>query len=1167
MDTQKSLKGVFGNPDFIKLWLGQILSYIGDRIIQIAFLGWLIASYGKSGSEISRVTFFSLLPSFVLGGMVGIAVDRFSRKWILVSSNVLRAVLVLVVATFFISKNPPIFLIYSILFLMGLCTAFFVPARLSILPNIVKDEDLQTANALSAAAGMIATLIGTYLAGILIQRSGYMTGFITNGILYLFAALILFSLRPSGVRTKDSAEKEASGGGMKEAVAYLASHKSARELIILSTILSFVSSFFYIALTVLAMDYYHLGTEGVGKLLSMLGIGMLIGSALAASFKKNVRPSHLIIIAFTTLFITTASAKLVNTYSLAWIWLTLIGVSNAIILVTVDTIMQKSTPDRFRGKVFGLRAMVTNGVFLVSLLGVGELLKFASPFEVFSILSLTSLLVAVFVLFIHENFAYQLFRFFIRIILKVFFSLQVEGEEFLRYKDKVILAGNHTGFLDGPLLISTFHRPVRFLVSAKVFSWPVIGFLIKKAGVIPVVEKKGVVALSHALSELQRGHAIGIFPEGKLSQDGKVGSFYRGVSKLHKDSGAPIIPFVIHGGFEAWPWNRKFPKARRVTLQFGQPIKSYAKSEQELLKELRERVQFMKEALERRDTFKNEEGAYEKSALSLMQQKSDVYGGRSALLLKEKTGWKELSYIELSRKARDLSDYLIESGFHHNDRIAILSESRPEWAIAFFASIRSGAITVPLDIKLTDAELKSILSDAKPKILFVSKEHLSSAKVLKEAISSIEKVIILEDVSEIEFPAYGALRSQNPREGIERKPDETALIIYTSGTTGNPKGVMISFSNLIFQVRSFEEIMQLSSNDMFLSILPLNHLLELTAGFMGVLHAGGRICYCQSLHPQEIARTMKEKKVTFMITVPLFLKLLKGSVEKQIKKSGEAKQKLFKAMFYLAKAIPSHSFRKILFSEIHQQFGGRLRGFLSGGAPLDLEVAQFFDTIGIPVYQGYGLSETSPVISGNTPTHNRLGSVGQPLKGVEVRIATEGPSGSEGEILTRGPHIMQGYYQREDLTKEVIDSQGWFHTGDLGKLDQEGYLHITGRIKNLIVLGGGKKIHPEEVEAVLSNTTLVKEVCVLSRTLKGGLKDGTEEVCAVVCPSDEIRKRLNHDLQAIQAEIKKEIDTLSQNLASYKRASSLLIHLEDFPKTATRKIKRPLVAEWLKGQE
>lgn len=571
----------------------------------------------------------------------------------------------------------------------------------------------------------------------------------------------------------------------------------------------------------------------------------------------------------------------------------------------------------------------------------------------------------------------------------------------------------------------------------------------------------------------------------------------------------------------------------------------------------------MKEALERREYSKSEQ-VYLESVLSLMQMKSDIYGARTALSLKEENHWEELSYIELSRQSRDLSNYLIEKGIKRGDRIAILSEARPEWGITFFASVRTGAITVPLDIKLTSAELVSILSNAEPRILFVSSDFLKIGEALKTLIPSLEQIILLNPADGKHEEYFRNLRASTDSSGRERDIDEVALIIYTSGTTGNPKGVMTTFRNLIFEVKNFEEIMSLTSKDMFLSILPLNHLLELTGGFLGVLHAGGRICYSQSLHPQEIGKIMREKHVTYMIAVPLFLKMLKNSIEKEIKKAKGMKQTMFKLSFHIAGGIP-HALRKLLFYPIHQQFGGKLRGFIAGGAPLDIEIGEFFDRLGIPVYQGYGLTETSPVITVNTPKYNRLGSVGKPLKGVYVRIE-KGENDQEGEIITKGPHIMKGYYKRDDLTNEVIDEGRWFHTGDLGKIDKDGFLFITGRIKNLIVLGGGKKVHPEEVEACLSKSLMFKEVCVLGRKSTEGKKEGTEEVVAVIVPSDS-HKNKTLELAALEKELESEVSRMAQDLAQYKRPTKVFLHVEELPKTATRKIKRPLVREWLHSCE
>ena len=228
-------------------------------------------------------------------------------------------------------------------------------------------------------------------------------------------------------------------------------------------------------------------------------------------------------------------------------------------------------------------------------------------------------------------------------------------------------------------------------------------------------------------------------------------------------------------------------------------------------------------------------------------------------------------------------------------------------------------------------------------------------------------------------------------------------------------------------------------------------------------------------------------------------------------------------------------------------------------------MAEFFDRLGIPIYLGYGLTETSPVISVNTPNARRMNSVGRPLAGVRVRILGNGEKDGEGEILTAGPHVMQGYYRRMDLTKQVVDQDGWFHTGDIGRLDKDGFLYITGRIKNLIVLASGKKVNPEEVEAVIARSEMIKEVCVLGSTSRDGLMRGTEEVCAVVVPSEAVLK--SAERSEIAERIRNEVARLSQDLASYKRPSRVYVHFEDLPKTTTRKIKRPVLLEWLARQQ
>ena len=354
-------------------------------------------------------------------------------------------------------------------------------------------------------------------------------------------------------------------------------------------------------------------------------------------------------------------------------------------------------------------------------------------------------------------------------------------------------------------------------------------------------------------------------------------------------------------------------------------------------------------------------------------------------------------------------------------------------------------------------------------------------------------------------------------------------------------------------MKDFEKIFKLTKNNTLLSILPLNHLLELNVGFFGMLFMGAKIVYIKSLNPKELSSAMKEKQITNMIVVPLVAKMLKNSVDKQIKKLPPLKKKIFDLMYDFAKYTP-RTIRRMMFKSIIDGFGGKFECFISGGAPLEAEVAEFFERIGIPAFEGYGLTETSPVISTNEYKHHKIGTVGVPLPSVRVKLS------EQGEILVSGPNVMQGYYNKPDMTAEVIDENGWFHTGDIGEIDKKGFVKITGRIKNMIVLGGGKKVFPEEVEAVLETSPLVKEVCVLSLKIKSGNKAGTEEVGAIIVPVDELAKKSDEE---IQKELEKEVKNLSEkNLAPYKTPTVVVLRREDMPKTSTQKIKRKDLLAW-----
>ncbi|OGH98436.1 MAG: hypothetical protein A2039_08470 [Candidatus Melainabacteria bacterium GWA2_34_9] len=1157
MKKESKTLAVFKNKEFIKLWIGQIFSYLGDAIVQIALMAWVISLGGHSGSEMSKILFFFILPSLLLSPLAGALSDRFSRKTLMVLSNLFRACLVFIIPVLLFSKSSTHLhtMVYAFSFLIGSGSAFFFPAKQSALPNLVKSEHLQFANALNAGTSTIAILLGAVITGLYISKFGLDKSLWVNGFVYLTSAVIisLISFNNSSVASKVTPKTDISTG-IKFVFNYLKTHKNTRRLIILSILLTLVTASFFNTLTSVSTDYYHIDIAGLSKLKAMLGVGMILGTFVVGFAGKYARTSTILACSFIAVFLTTATAQMVTTYYLAWIWLVLIGIANASMVITIDTILQKATPDRIRGKIFGLKSTLTSLVFLATTWGVSELVLTTSPFKIFKFVSLTSLLIALAVVLFDNKFRHFTVSTFIGAIFRILFPVKIEGREYLVQNGKMILAGNHTGWVDTLILQTACKRPVWYITGPVAFQLPVVKHIIKYFNVIPIVPRKGREGLDAAINKIEKGEVVCIFPEGRLTEDGNLMKFNKGVAYMHKNSKALIVPFVIQGGFEAWAYNKPFPTFRKIVIQFGQPLNMTEAEDKDIVNELKNRVQFIKDSLERREKALNKN--YYENVLDLMQLKSDANAPVKALSLKDKGKWTELSYIELSRQAKNFGNFLIAGGIERGDRIAILSESRPEWGIALFASFQTGAITVPLDVKLTISELTSILSDCQPKLLCVSTHYLETAKEIKSLVPSIEAIYIIDDVKDQEFPTVYEVKGPEGDMGRERSLDETALIVYTSGTTGNPKGVMITFGNIISQLKDFEALFKIDSSDSLISILPLNHLLELNVGFMGMLHMGAMVSYSTSLNPKEISKIMKERQATYMIVVPLFIKMLKNSVEKEIRKSSKQAQSTFNFMYNVAKYLPIRR-RRLMFKQIIDGFGGKMKGFVSGGAPLDADVAEFFERMGMPIYQGYGLTETSPTITTNTPKYNRIGSVGKPLPSVMVKIS------AEGEILAKGGNLMKGYYNKSEMTREVIDEEGWFHTGDIGEFDKDGFLYITGRIKNMIVLGGGKKIFPEEVEAVLEKSPIVKELCVMSVKIQGGSKDGTEEVCSVIVPSDELVKKYKDDFAGLEKEISSEINQLAKaGLASYKCPTVIAVSLEELPKTATRKVKRKDVQAW-----
>ena len=823
------------NKKFISLFIGQLCSHFGDAFIQIAIVGMLMAQIEKKGAIIAMVLFFFLLPSLIFSPIAGICVDKFSRKKILFFSTLYRLILVGCFATLIILNMQNIALnqtfVYVFSFLIGMGGAMFYPAKMAIVPNLVKTTDLKNANAFVSSSGVLAITAGAIIAGAFINKYGFLNCIYLDIACYLIACFSLLFIGAETVKPKETQKSE------KKLLHFLCNHKKAFDMLSLAVILSLISAMLYSGINAIAADTFKMSVYGITKLKGFLGVGGILGVILTLTIFNKAKLHKMLSSSFLILFITLFTIGLCNTYPKAMIWLGIIGVCASILLISVDTILQKATPDNMRGKIFAFKSLATTFATLCGTLFVSISLDLnIEALSIVKTVALFCLVMSAFIILFDKDFRYFLLKATLGQIFLFFFDYKVEGKENVPKNGKIILAGNHTGHLDPFIIQMALKRHLWFVTGPAAFKVPVIRHLLKYFNVLPLQFGKGLEALDAGIKKLKNGEAVIIFPEGRFTPDGNLCKFNRGVGIMAKEADCPIIPFAIKGGFEAWGRNKKLPKLfKTIVIQFGQPITNLDCHEKEIAKELQDRVDFIKHSLERRVFYKIKD-KFHSNFLDLMQEKGDIFGQVKALSIKGKDGYNELSYIELSRSAKKLANYLIETyGIERKDRIAILCESRPEFAIGMFASIQTGAITVPLDVKLTVNEHSNILNDCNPRILLCSSHYLEHAIEVKNNVSSIEKIYVLDDEErenkEIET-IYQLDGDISKDIGRPRSLDETALIVYTSGTTGNPKGVMISFGNIYSQLRDFEHLLKLSSKDTFLSLLPLNHLLELNVGFL-----------------------------------------------------------------------------------------------------------------------------------------------------------------------------------------------------------------------------------------------------------------------------------------------------------------------------------------------
>jgi long-chain acyl-CoA synthetase len=478
----------------------------------------------------------------------------------------------------------------------------------------------------------------------------------------------------------------------------------------------------------------------------------------------------------------------------------------------------------------------------------------------------------------------------------------------------------------------------------------------------------------------------------------------------------------------------------------------------------------------------------------------DGFGKSQHLMYRTPEGWRGISSSQLRAAVEETSMGLCALGVGEGERVAILSENRPEWAIADLATLCARAVDVPVYATLTPAQIGYILGDCGAKVAFVSTPALAAKLAeVRSRLPLLEHVVRFEPdpvpgtTSLDELRARGREALARDAQTVRRRAaavvaEDLATLIYTSGTTGEPKGVMPTHGNLTSNVLAAKKaIPGVGPDDVALSFLPLSHSFERTAGFNFMLHAGATIAYAESV--EKVPENMQEVRPTIMCSVPRLYEKMYARVNEKVAADPPLRRRIFQwamsvgaAAFRhrVARTRPGLGLRlrlaladRLVFSKIKARTGGRLRLFVSGGAPLAQEIAEFFGAIGLLICEGYGLTETSPVIACNRPDRIRPGTVGLPLDGVEVQIA------EDGEILTRGPHVMKGYYKRPEATAETIDSRGWLHTGDVGHLDSDGFLVITDRKKELIVTSGGKNIAPQPIENRLKTNRFFAEVVMI----------------------------------------------------------------------------------------
>ena len=547
----------------------------------------------------------------------------------------------------------------------------------------------------------------------------------------------------------------------------------------------------------------------------------------------------------------------------------------------------------------------------------------------------------------------------------------------------------------------------------------------------------------------------------------------------------------------------------------------------------------------------------------MLNQTGEVYGDRPAYIFKteEKGKFRTITHKEFRENINALGTTLIQMGLK-DKRIALISENRYEWELSYLAVAAGVGVIVPLDKALPDNELESLILRSQVEAIIYSSKYDVIMKTLREKKNTNLKYFISMDLEENTQGIYAEkalvekgkkLLTDGNKTYIDAKIDseKMGIMLFTSGTTAMSKAVMLSHKNLVTNVMDIIQRFDLTDEDRFLSFLPLHHVFECTVGFLYPISIGGSIAFCEGV--KHMAENIKEFEITAMISVPAVFDIIYRKVMKTIEKKGKLAnlEKGKKVSQFLLKM--KIDLRKQLFKEVHESLGPKLKLVVTGGAALDPETEKGFNDLGFDVEQGYGLTETAPVIAAETPKCRRLGSIGKKFPSVEVKIDDPDEEGI-GELMAKGPSIMLGYYENEEATKSALESDGWFHTGDLARIDKDGFIYISGRKKSVIVLNNGKNVFPEEIETLLNKVEGIKETFVFEKKED----DGDVKVCVEIVYDKELIKELYNieGEENIKEFLWDKVKEVNKLMPKYKYVREMVITEEPLIKTTTLKIKR-----------